>query len=87
MNEFDKRGAIYSDRPVLEMGGVLVGYDQTLVLIAYGNRFRTYRKHFSRYIGAPKPIQDIHPLIEVESRRFLKRMLKGPGNLMPNLRK
>lgn len=87
LEELDKKGAIYSDRPVLEMGGELLGYSQTLVLMAYGSRFRTYRKHFSRYIGSPKPIQQLFPLIEQESRLFLKRTLAKPDNLMAHLRK
>uniref|UniRef100_A0A8H7XU08 Cytochrome P450 n=2 Tax=Psilocybe cubensis TaxID=181762 RepID=A0A8H7XU08_PSICU len=87
MEELDKRGSIYSDRPVLEMGGELVGYSQTLVLMTYGSRFRTYRKHFSRYIGGVRPMQELHPLIEEEARRFLKRTLAAPDDLLPNLRK
>ncbi|KIM37607.1 hypothetical protein M413DRAFT_258291 [Hebeloma cylindrosporum] len=87
MDELDKKGAIYSDRPVLEMGGELVGYSQTLVLIAYGARFRTYRKHFSRYLGSPKPIQQLYPLVERESRRFLKRTLANHQDVLPHLRK
>ncbi len=87
MEELDKKGAIYSDRPVLEMGGKLVGYDQTLVLIEYGARFRTYRKHFLRYLGTPKAVEGLHPLIERESRRFLQRTLAAPDNLMSHLRK
>lgn len=87
MAELDKKGAIYSDRPVLEMGGELVGYSETLVLLRYGARFRTYRKYFSHYVGSPKPIQQLYPLIEDESRRFLKRTLAKPDDLMPHLRK
>ena len=45
LDELEKKGSPYSDRPVLEMGSELAGYSQTLVLIAYGARFRTYRKH------------------------------------------
>lgn len=87
MEELDKRGSMYSDRPILEMGGELVGYSQTLVLIVYGSRFRTYRKHFSRYIGGVKPMLELHPLIEDEARRFLKRTLAAPDDLLSNLRK
>jgi cytochrome P450 len=87
MDELDKKGAIYSDRPVLEMGGKLVGYDQTLVLIEYGSRFRTYRKHFSRYLGTPKAVHGLAPLVEQESRKFLKRTLAKPDHVMDHLRK
>ncbi|KAF9043239.1 cytochrome P450 [Panaeolus papilionaceus] len=87
MEELDKKGSIYSQRPVLEMGGELVGYAQTLVLIAYGQRFRTYRKHFARYIGSGKPMQNLHPLVDHETRRFLKRTLGNHEDLMSHLRK
>ena len=39
MTELDKKGAIYSDQPVLEMGSKLVGYSETLVLMHYGALF------------------------------------------------
>ena len=86
MEELDKKGAIYSDRPRLEMGGELVGYNETLVLIPYGPRFRTYRKHFARYLGNSGPIEKLHPLVESETRRFLKLTLKGNCDLMSRLR-
>ncbi|TFK32635.1 OrdA protein [Crucibulum laeve] len=87
MDELDKKGAIYSNRPRLEMGGELVGYSETLVLIPYGERFRTYRKHFAQYIGSGNPIQNLHPLIELESHKFLKRVLADHTDLLQHLRK
>ncbi|KAF5371352.1 hypothetical protein D9615_009700 [Tricholomella constricta] len=87
MSELDKQGAVYSDRPRLEMGGELVGYSQTLVLISYGARFRTYRKYFSRHFGSPLAMERHVPTVEYETRRFLKRTLANPENLMINLRK
>jgi len=87
MDEFDKASSIYSDRPTLQMGGELVGYNDTLVLLRYGPRFRTYRRHFSRYIGPNKPIQSIHPLIEQETRLFLKSTLENDKPLNEHLRK
>ncbi|KAF9525564.1 cytochrome P450 [Crepidotus variabilis] len=87
MDEFDKRGANYSDRPVLQMGGELVGYNNTLALLRYGPRFRFYRKHFSRFVGPNKPIQSLHPLVEQETRKFLRRTLENCSRLNGNLRK
>jgi hypothetical protein len=86
MEKFDKAGAIYSDRPVLPMGGELVGFNEILVLVRYGPRFRTYRKHFSRYFGSGKPIQDIQPVIDQETCRFLKRVTGDYENLNKHLR-
>jgi hypothetical protein len=86
MDELDKRGALYSDRPVLQMGGELVGYNNTLVLLRYGPRFRTFRKHFSSIIG-PIPLEDQKRTIALHSHHFLKRVLARPEDILPHLRK
>ncbi|KAF8625149.1 hypothetical protein AX17_006927 [Amanita inopinata Kibby_2008] len=87
MEEFDRKGSIYSDRPRLEMGGELMGYCDTLVLLPYGNRFRTYRKHFARVIGGVAAIERIHPMLESRVRLFLRQILTTPDELLPHLRK
>ncbi|KAF5371382.1 hypothetical protein D9615_009698 [Tricholomella constricta] len=86
MSELDKKGAIYSDRPRLEMGGELVGYSDTIVLLPYGQRFRAFRKYFANHLG-PVPMENHIPTIQHETHRFLKRQLSKPGDLMQNLRK
>ncbi|RDB29742.1 hypothetical protein Hypma_013817 [Hypsizygus marmoreus] len=87
MSELDKQGSIYSDRPKLEMGGELVGYSQTLVFCPYGPRFRTYRKHLARFFGSTIAMERHRPVLEHETRRFLKRTLVNPDDLNQNLRK
>ncbi|KAJ3575538.1 hypothetical protein NP233_g1042 [Leucocoprinus birnbaumii] len=87
MQELDKKGALYSDRPRLEMGGELVGYSDTLVLIPYGERFRVYRKNIAKYIGGTAQVKELHPLIESSTRKFLQRTLHNPEDLMAHLRK
>lgn len=87
MQELDRKGAVYSDRPRLEMGGELVGYNETLVLIPYGERFRRYRKDIAKLIGGVAQMREFHPLIETSSRRFLQRTLAKPDDLMAHLRK
>jgi cytochrome P450 len=86
MDDFDKAGAIYSDRPVLQMGGELIGFNEILVLLRNGPRFRTYRKHFSRYFGSGKPIQDLQPILEQETCRFLLRVAANGETLDQQLR-
>ncbi|KAH6904703.1 OrdA protein [Coprinopsis sp. MPI-PUGE-AT-0042] len=86
LEEFDKKSSIYSQRPHLPMGGELVGYDRTLVLMPYGNRFRHYRKQFARYIGN-NVIQDQHDLVDGYTKTFLRRVVKDSGNLMGDIRK
>ncbi|PFH46689.1 hypothetical protein AMATHDRAFT_69284 [Amanita thiersii Skay4041] len=86
MEELDRKGSIYSDRPRLEMGGELVGYSETLVLIPYGARFRTYRKHFARMIGGISNVEKLHGMLEGKVRQFLRHILATPDNLLPHLR-
>jgi hypothetical protein len=86
MDELDRQGAIYADRPVLEMGGELLGYKDTLVLLRYGPRFRSYRKHFTSIVG-PAPLEDRKHTITHYTQRFLKRLAANPDNLLSCLRK
>jgi hypothetical protein len=86
MDELDKKGSLYSNRPRLEMGGELVGYNETLVLMPYGSRFRTFRKYFANFLG-PGAIEKQSHVIEHETHRFLRRQLSKPDDLMQNLRK
>ena len=83
----DKRSNIYSDRPVLMMGGELVGLKYTLVLTPYGRRFREYRRFIAKLIGGPTQIDDHLPLEEHETKRFLKRILKDPEHVADHIRK
>ncbi|KAF9522936.1 cytochrome P450 [Crepidotus variabilis] len=91
MDVFDRQGANFSDRPVLQMGGELVGFNNLLGLSRYGPRFRAYRKHLARFVGAPKNIQSLQPMIEEETHKFLRRTLENSGSeklkLSGNLRK
>ncbi|THU85007.1 cytochrome P450 [Dendrothele bispora CBS 962.96] len=89
MEALDRKGSVYSDRPRLEMGGELVGYSKTLVLVPYGNRFRNYRRHVSKLIGSNTAMARFHPMEEYETHKFLKRVLANPSGeeLGQNLRK
>ncbi|KAJ7937382.1 cytochrome P450 [Mycena leptocephala] len=83
----DKRSAIYSDRPVCTMGGELVGWKNTLVLLPYGDRFRRFRRLFHNIIGSRAAIRQFLPIEELETRRFLRRVLAKPGDLPKHIRK
>lgn len=87
MEEFDKASSIYSDRPVLQMGGELVGYNETIVLLRYGPRFRTSRKYISRHFGPGKPIQALQPIVEQETHCLLKRIMADYKHLNEHIRK
>ena len=86
MDMMDKKSAIYSDRPVLQMGGELVGWKDTLVLVPYGDRFRNYRKFFYQVIGSNSSMARFHPVEELETRRFLKSVYRNPDGLVTHIR-
>jgi hypothetical protein len=82
----DKKSFVYSDRPVLPMGGELVGWKNALVLLPYGDRLREYRKNFHRVIGSRAALSIYHPTLEIETHRFLKRVLAEPDQLQSHVR-
>ena len=83
----DKKSAIYSDRPVLQMGGELVGWKNTMVLLPYSDRFRRYRRLFHSLIGTPSAVKRFHPSEEIETRQFLRRVLMNPDDVSSHVRK
>jgi hypothetical protein len=83
----DKKSSIYSDRPVLQMSGELVGWKNTLVLLPYGDRLRSYRKMLHRLIGSRSAMKQFHPIEVVETQRFLRRVLAKPDDLPVHIRK
>lgn len=83
----DKKSAIYSDRPTLQMGGELVGWKNTLVLLPYGDRFRRSRRLFHKLIGSQAAMARFFPQEELETRRFLRRVLTKPDDLAVHIRK
>ncbi|KAG6333886.1 hypothetical protein ID866_5199 [Astraeus odoratus] len=82
----DKKSSIYSDRPVLPMGGELVGWKDTLVLLPYGDRLREYRRNFHRVIGSRASMEIYNPIEEQETLRFLQRVLAKPHDLHAHIR-
>ena len=82
----DKKSAIYSDRPVMQMGGELVGWKDTLVLVPYGDRFRNYRKYFHQIIGNNSSMSSFYSVEEFETHRFLKSVLKNPDGFVTHIR-
>ncbi|KAF9453375.1 cytochrome P450 [Macrolepiota fuliginosa MF-IS2] len=87
MEMLDKKGSIYSDRPVIQMGGEMVGWRNTLVLLPYGERFRSYRKLFHQLIGSNASMSQFYPVEEAETHAFLKRLLSMPQDLAGHVRR
>ena len=77
----EKKGAQYSDRPVLHMCGTLMGWDQMLMMSPVNGHFRNMRRILHRYLGARNQLDKVRPyheLIEEEIRRSLAWTLKSP---------
>lgn len=83
----EKHGAIYSDRPRIEMGGELVGWGHILALLPYGDRVRNYRKLIHQSIGNQDLMSEYNPGGEQETRRFLRRVLENPDELAAHVGK
>ncbi|KAG0702310.1 cytochrome P450 [Suillus ampliporus] len=82
----DKKSTIYSDRPVFPMAGELCGWKHILTFIPYGEHLRQYRKHFHRVIGSRAALDIFKPIEELETHRFLKRVLANPDQLQAHVR-
>ncbi|KAG1876595.1 cytochrome P450 [Suillus subalutaceus] len=86
VNMLDKKGTVYSDRPVLPMGGELVGWKSALALFPYGGRLHQSRKNIHQVIGNRAALCVYHPIEEIETRRFLKRVFSNPEQLQAHVR-
>ncbi|KAH8114366.1 cytochrome P450 oxidoreductase [Phellopilus nigrolimitatus] len=78
---FEKRSAVFSDRPRVVFGGEMCGWENTLALQRYGEDFRQFRKELHQVLGTQAAISKFHPLIEIETRRFLLRVLEDTTRL------
>ncbi|KAG2077744.1 cytochrome P450 [Suillus decipiens] len=86
MDMLDNKSAIYSDRPILPVGGELIGWKNIMVLLPYGNQLRHHRKKFHNVIGTRAAVAIYSQVEEVETRRFLKRVLTKPDQLQAHVR-
>ncbi|KAG1869546.1 cytochrome P450 [Suillus subluteus] len=86
MELLDKKSSMYSDRPILQMGGELVGWKHSLGLLSYGDRFRCYRKNIHRAIGNRAAMNIYDPIEEIETHRFLQRIFAKPEQLQAHIR-
>lgn len=75
----DKKSANYSDRPVLYMLGVLMGWDLITGFTPYNERWRLLRKEMHRFMGTPSAVARYHPEIEREAKRLVGAIIKDPA--------
>lgn len=83
----EKRSAIHSSRPKQLFAGEMVGWENSLGLSPYNNRFRTYRKNMSRIIGNKQLAAQFNDLQETEVGHFLLHVLDSPDELAKHIQK
>lgn len=69
------------------MGGELCGWKNTLVLLPYGDRFKRARRLFHNLIGSQATMRQYFPAEELETKKFLRRVLVDPQELQAHVRK
>ncbi|KAJ7853022.1 cytochrome P450 [Mycena olivaceomarginata] len=82
----DVRGANFSDRPVMPMGGELAGFNNTLPLAQYGDRVRKERKLFHQLFGTQAAVKQFIPLLSTEIHKLLRNILLNPDGLIDEIR-
>ncbi|KDQ62053.1 hypothetical protein JAAARDRAFT_122537 [Jaapia argillacea MUCL 33604] len=83
----DKKSSIYSDRPSFTMAGELAGWAPGLGFLHYGDRFRETRRLLHRVMGTKTNMEAFLPMVDLETRRFMKRVLNDPENVYEWIRK
>ncbi|OCH90935.1 cytochrome P450 [Obba rivulosa] len=84
---FERRGAIYSDRPTLTVCGEIAGWGRTTIMSHYDDRLRNLRRLFTPLFGTRKNVEQFVPVLEEQSHRFLLRLKNNPDDLEAQVRK
>ncbi|PFH61491.1 hypothetical protein XA68_17216 [Ophiocordyceps unilateralis] len=79
----ERKAVETSDRPAWEFGSRLCGYGNLLSSSQYNDYFRRGRKFYHHQLG--QRAQN-HEVIEVEVRRFIRRVLNEPENLHQHIK-
>ncbi|TFY79433.1 hypothetical protein EWM64_g4581 [Hericium alpestre] len=74
----DKKSSIYSDRPVLVVGGQVVGFENGVALERYRDRWREKRRMMHRHISTRSSMEKFYGAEELETHRLLRRILERP---------
>ncbi|EJD04755.1 cytochrome P450 [Fomitiporia mediterranea MF3/22] len=70
----EKKGAIYSSRPRMEIMGEMMGWSKTLPFLKYGERFRKHRRMMQQHFNA-KAVAAFRPIQSSQVNQFLRNML------------
>ncbi|KAK0222553.1 cytochrome P450 [Armillaria nabsnona] len=79
-------GQMMVDRPLVAMGGELIGWKNALGLTSYGARFRNFRRLAHQFFGSNTTMKLFLPMVELEAHRLLKRVSAKPEELSAHIR-
>ncbi|KAF9264300.1 cytochrome P450 [Marasmius fiardii PR-910] len=82
----EKRGAIYSDRPVLQMSGELCGVEKLVPFLRYNETWKRQRRYIQHTLGA-RIIPTYHPAIETETGSLLLALVTSPSEYIAHIRR
>lgn len=81
-NLLNHKASATSDRPNLVMAGEMIGYNQAIPFMPYGQGWKEQRRVLHQTIGTSSSMQreGIVEYIEIGSRQFLRRVLQKKEN-------
>ncbi|KAF7371335.1 Cytochrome P450 [Mycena sanguinolenta] len=79
----ETHGINFSDRPVMPMAGELMGFNNVLPLVQYGDRVKQERKLFHQLFGnSASVVSQFGPLLTSEVHKFLQSLLGKPEDVL-----
>ncbi|KAH9927567.1 cytochrome P450 [Fomitopsis serialis] len=81
----EKRGAMYSDRPIIPMAGELAGFGQYMAMFPYGRRHREGRKLFLGTLN-PRNAPRLQAIQEETVAPFVANLAEDPSNFLLHIR-
>ncbi|KAJ7596054.1 cytochrome P450 [Mycena floridula] len=82
MEMLSKKSDIYSDRPHVPMPMDLMEMKESMGFLAYDKRFKSSRRLFHQELGSSSAVVNFFPQEEVLAKRFIKRVLHNPAELL-----
>ncbi|TBU23575.1 cytochrome P450 [Dichomitus squalens] len=83
---FERKGALYSDKPQLVMCNELCGCENITAFTGYSDKFRRQRRLMTKVLG-PSAIPSYYPLLELETQVLLRRILETPEGYSAHIRR
>lgn len=79
--------SLRSPKSLNNLSCVRVGFDRWLTTFKfYNDEFKLHRKLFHNYIGTRSAMKKFEQLEEIETRRFLLRVLNDPNGFIGHIR-